>query len=78
MTPHDRGRHREGPRHEERVPDDTGEAKVIRQEAQREMAELQRQAAFVERVTRALVERRKQNHFGEDIEITFRPRRGHA
>lgn len=78
MTPRNRGRHGEDPHHEERVPDDTGEAKVIRQEAQREMAELQRQAAFVERVTQALIERRKQNHFGEDIEITFRPRRGHA
>ncbi|MBK0420145.1 hypothetical protein JD276_13995 [Leucobacter sp. CSA1] len=56
------------------VPDDTGEAQVIRQEAQNEMYELNLQAGEVDSIMRKLVRRREQNHFGRDLSVTFRPR----
>lgn len=60
------------------VPDDTGEAKVIRAEARRELEVLEAQAGEVESMVRKLERRRQQNHFGRDISITFRPKGGHA
>lgn len=59
------------------VPDDTGEAREYRAEAERELAVLQAQAFEVESLTRKLQRRRLQNHFGRDISVTFRPRGGH-
>lgn len=53
---------------------DIHEAKSLRQEASAELAELREQAPQVERLTRRLVARRKQNHFGDEIQITFTPR----
>lgn len=60
------------------VPDDTGEAKVIRAEAEAELVELAAQADEVESMVRKLERRRRQNHFGRDISITFRPKGGTA
>lgn len=53
---------------------DIGEAREMRQEASAELAELRQQAPQVERLSRRLVARRKQNHFGDEITVTFTPR----
>ena len=60
------------------VPDDTGQARAIRAEAQRELAELRAQQDEVESIARRLERRRKQNHFGRDLSVTFRPKGGHV
>jgi hypothetical protein len=53
------------------VPDDLDEAKEIRREASREIAELQAQAPFVKSMTQNLLARRAANHFGDSIQVTF-------
>lgn len=60
------------------VPDDTGEAQVIRQESQWEMQQLREQSEDVASVARKLKRRRELNHFGEELTVSFRPRGGHA
>lgn len=59
------------------VPDDTGEAQVIREEARQEIESLEARAPLVTYLVQQLAKRRLQNHFGEEIQITFRPRGGH-
>ena len=56
------------------IQDDIGEAQKIRKEATRDLAKVIRQAPYVSRLTASLIERREQNHFGEQIQITFAPR----
>lgn len=58
------------------IIDDTGEAEIIRDQAREDMRQIESQKKSVDRVTRRLAIRRAQNHFGEDIQVTFRPRRG--
>lgn len=53
---------------------DIGQAQEMREEASAELAELRRQAPHVERLSKRLIERRKQNHFGDEIQLTFTPR----
>lgn len=60
------------------VPDDTGQAKAIRAEAERELVELAEQAGEVESVARKLERLRRQDNFGTDLSITFRPRGGYS
>lgn len=63
-------------RHKKRVevPDDTGDAQIIQQEAQNELRELRSQAPLISAIADKLARRRNQNHFGEEIQITFKPR----
>lgn len=60
------------------VPDDIDEAREMREAASEEHREMVQQGHAVSRLTSALVERRALNHFGDAIEITFKPRRRHA
>lgn len=60
------------------VPDDTGEAQVIRAQAREEREKLQGQAPIIEAIATRLIRRRYQNYFGEEIQITFRPRGSRA
>lgn len=59
------------------VPDDTGQSKAIREQAEVELYELKLQSPEVESMRRRLVRRREQNHFGEELSVTFRPRGRH-
>jgi len=59
------------------VPDDLGEAKVMREEAARDLRDLESQAPVIARMTGYLNDRRRRNHFGESIQITY-TRRKHA
>lgn len=56
------------------VPDDTGEAMIIRGEAARDRAEVHAQQSEVDSLARRLERRRQLNHFGEDLRISFAPR----
>lgn len=56
------------------VPDDTGEAQAIRLETETELHYLKLQSPEVESIRRRLARRREQNHFGEELSVTFRPR----
>lgn len=55
---------------------DTGQAQAIRREAEQELVELQAQQVEVESLARKLNRRRVQNHFGEQLTLTFNPRGG--
>jgi hypothetical protein len=50
------------------------EAVEAREAAQQQLAEVKTQGRYVNRLTSALIERRAHNHFGEDLQITFKPR----
>lgn len=56
------------------VPDDTGEALVIRAEANSSLTKIQDQAPYVARLTARLIQRRELNHFGDSIQVTFSPK----
>lgn len=58
------------------VPDDTGEAQVIREQAEAEKRELFEQRFEIASLSRKLARRREANHFGEELSISFRPRGG--
>lgn len=53
---------------------DVVEARKLRAEAVKDMRQLEAQASYVTQLSRSLIERRAQNHFGDDLQITFRPR----
>ena len=53
---------------------DVHEALEIREDARKDLAELKAQSPYVSRLSARLIERRALNHFGDDIQITFRPR----
>lgn len=55
-------------------PADVQEAQELRAEAIDNLMQLEKQAPYVDRLTDRLIERRRQNHFGEEIQITFTPR----
>lgn len=57
-----------------RLEDDTAEARTMRVAAQRDIDQLQKQAPAVHTIAARLIERRALNHFGDDIQVTFRPR----
>lgn len=50
------------------------EASQARANAAQELEQVKAQGAYVNRLTTALIERRKVNHFGDDLQITFTPR----
>lgn len=50
------------------------EAVEARAAAQQQLAEVKTQGRYVNRLTAALIERRANNHFGDDLQITFTPR----
>lgn len=54
---------------------DVKQAREMRAEATGDMEALQAQAPLVTRLAELLVERRKLNHFGEELTVTFTPRR---
>lgn len=56
--------------------DDTGEAAVIRDQARADLRNIASQRSAIDQVTHRLRVRREQNHFGEDIQVTFKPRGG--
>lgn len=60
------------------VPDDTGEAQVMRQESKEELKRLQRQRYEVSDIADRLHRRRELNHFGEEMTVSFRPRGRHT
>lgn len=60
------------------VPDDTGEAQVMRQESKEELKRLQRQRYEVRDIADRLHRRRELNHFGEEMTVSFRPRGRHT
>lgn len=60
------------------VPDDTGEAQIIRAEARDELHELYRQSHEVASISRKLARRRELNHFGEELTVSFQPKGRHA
>lgn len=59
-----------------RKPDITPDAEAIaaRAAAERELAQVRAQGRYVRRLSAALIERRQLNHFGDEIQITFKPR----
>lgn len=50
------------------------EAVEARDAAQKQLAQVKTQGRYVTRLTSALIERRTENHFGDDLQITFQPR----
>ena len=65
--------------HESRaVAADTGQAQAIRAATVEEKRELEQQRIEIESNARKLSRRREQNHFGEQLTLTFRPRGGRA
>jgi len=60
------------------VPADVHEARALKDEASRHLAEARAQAPAVARLAERLMERRAFNHFGDEIQITFTPRGGRA
>lgn len=54
--------------------DDLDEAQEIRDEAQREMFELNTQKNEVRNLVYRLARRREKNHFGDELTVSFRPR----
>lgn len=50
------------------------EAADARAQAEQELAVVKAQGRYVNRLTAALIERRKVNHFGDELQITFKPR----
>lgn len=64
-------------RRRDQAPTDVGEARVLREVATHEMRVLKEQAPYVDRLVAVLVERRKLNHFGDDISVTYTPREAH-
>lgn len=59
-------------------PTDLGEAKAIREYAESVRATVRIQQPEVDTRATRLQSRRMRNHFGEDIQVTFRPRGNHA
>jgi hypothetical protein len=57
---------------------DVTEARQMRSDATRELAYLRMQSGTVIRIAEKLVQRREENHFGDEIQITFTPRRSHG
>lgn len=53
------------------VPDDVGEAQSSRNDADAQIARAEGRAPLVSQLAEFLAERRRQNHFGESIQITF-------
>lgn len=53
---------------------DVDQARALRERATRELEVLHAQAPYVNRLVGTLVERRKVNHFGEQLEVTWIPR----
>lgn len=61
---------------EEQLADsDVNEARQLRVEATGELRRLDAQAPTVNRLAQLLIERRKFNHFGEELAVTYTPRR---
>ncbi len=57
---------------------DVDEARRLRAEATGDMRALKAQAPLVSRLADILIERRRLNHFGEELTVTFTPRRSHG
>lgn len=53
------------------TPNDIGEARAVRAEADTDLIRLQNQAPYVAKLVSRLAKRRALNHFGEQIQITF-------
>jgi len=66
-----------GKRHPVEHPD-VEEARRMREAAAKELEQIRAQDAEVTELARRLQLRRIRNHFGEDIQVTFRPRGSHA
>lgn len=62
----------------QKATDDTDEIKRMRASAEQEKWELQLQKPEVESLVRKLKRRRELNHFGEELQVSFRPRNGHS
>lgn len=60
------------------VPDDLAEARAMREEAREEKNEAITKGFAITQLTSWLIERRKQNHFGDQLQISFIPRRDNA
>lgn len=60
------------------MSDDTREAAIIRDEAREDLRRIEAQGPAVDKLAQRLARSREQNHFGDDIQITFRPRGGAA
>lgn len=58
------------------VPDDVGEAQQLRREIEAQSEHVAGRAPTIARLTDYLAERRRLNHFGESIQITFTRRAG--
>lgn len=56
---------------------DIDEARRLRDEASAALQSAEAQAPRVIRLTDRIIERRKKNHFGDELQITFTPR-GHS
>ncbi|MGX9348904.1 DUF7620 family protein [Microbacterium sp. KNMS] len=57
---------------------DVGEARELRQEATDEMRVLKAQSSTVAVLADKLIERRKMNRFGEELTVSWTPRRLHG
>lgn len=53
------------------VQNDIGEARELRAEAKEQIAELNRQAPMIRKMTQRIINRGVANHFGDSIQITF-------
>lgn len=56
------------------VEDDIEEARALQDEAKQEMYELSTQGVEVRNLVYRLARRRDQNHFGDELTVSFRPR----
>jgi non-canonical (house-cleaning) NTP pyrophosphatase len=54
--------------------DDVQEAREMREEATEQIETISNRSGYVSKLTSQLIARRVLNHFGDDIEITFRPK----
>lgn len=61
-------------RHDPLPPTDVDEALEQRRTATDALEQARDQASSVARLTDRLIARREQNHFGDSIQITFRPK----
>ena len=56
------------------VEDDIDQARALQDEAKQEMYELSTQGVEVRNLVYRLTRRRDQNHFGDELTVSFRPR----
>ena len=56
------------------IPTDVNEARALGEKATGELEALEAQTPYIHRLVGALVERRKANHFGDELTVTYVPR----